>query len=283
MTNDFIELHRYVLEQEFFSDKGGEIETLRTAIVSVIGDEPLDEFERRLAELDYSEYSGERFFSICAYSRAGRWNMNGARKIPDSAALGLIFITTQSDLALEELESEAHKYWDAGITPLIAWPGRTPFTVRMKRQLAQYDKECHFVSLKRGCTDQSPRVCDYWEAIVAYIEALLLPGTYPGWVCVDQADVRCVFSDCSSARILCFEADSFPELMRIVPSGLPTNYEMLGILVTLIGTLPFRLAYVHRVIDLVREKLPHAGSTVIFAALSDIMRRRYTLYVTICE
>ena len=57
MNDDIVRVRRYLLEQKFQRDDD-EFEEYATAVVSIIGNEPLDEFEDCLAKLSY-DYSPE--------------------------------------------------------------------------------------------------------------------------------------------------------------------------------------------------------------------------------
>lgn len=277
MTGDFVDLYRYALEQDFLNDKR-KIETHRTAILSVIGDEPIDEIEKQLTQLNYAE---GRFFSLAHPSIAGRWAGKGTRRIPDFA-MGLILFTTQSDLALEELESEVQRYWDAGVTPLIVWPKQLRFANLIKRQLATLNGDWHFVRMKNGAGSEPTSPTDIPSMARAYIEALLIPATYPGLVCSDISDVLSVFKPETTAHILRFEAPTFEALMELARIDPPPKDKSSGMLAVLYGPSSLKFKQVDQWSSILRKQMPK-GSTRIVSALADAVREKYTMYVAICE
>lgn len=277
MPDEFVDLYRYALEQDFLNEQG-KIETHRTAVVSIIGNETLDDFEHRLAELTYAE---GRFSTILKTAFAGRWGGKGTRRIPDFA-LGLIFVTTRSEAALEELESEVKRYWSAGITPLIAWPNNIRFANLIKRQLASHRPAWHFARIEKKVSDQSPSSTGVPPFAIEYIEALLIGGTYPGLACVATADVVSVYQADTSARIQRFEASTFDELMSIVQIAPFRKGETASLLATLYGPASLKIKEVHRYVLKVRKQLPK-DTTQVLAALADATKERYTLYVAIFD
>ncbi len=275
MTHDLVDLKRFVLEQDFLNERG-KIEKHRTAVVSIIGDEPTDELHSQLAKLNYAE---GRFSTLTHSGFAGRWVSKSTKELPDFA-LGLIIVTTRSEAALERLESEANQYWNAAMMPFIAWPGSIRFANLIKRQLAEHDQEWHIVRLNNGNAEPSAK--DMPSAAIVYIESLLVAGTYPGIACVDSADVLSVFSDRTSAQILRFDAPTFEGLMEIVHIEEYRKSESPSVLATLYGPSTLKIKQVHQS-SLKLNEQTSKDSARIMAALADATRDRYTMYVAICE
>ena len=197
-------------------DDRGEIETHRSACVSVIGTVPVDEFERRLAKISYPN---GRFAQGQSSDIAARWIKLTSTELPPYG-LGLIFCTVQSAEAIALTATEVARYSASGVRSLLAGLSRNQFDKLLKLQperapLAPRALLLEFGNPKRLSTDES-----FAAAVISAIEAIIIPAAFRGLVCIDAGDVMDAFADDTSACIWHFEAPTFGGLMAAIRNAL---------------------------------------------------------------
>ena len=276
MNDDFVRVRRYLLEQKFRSDDG-EVEKYATAVVSIIGNGPLNEFEGRLAKLSY-EYSP---WCACPHI-ASNWVGNATAVLPEYY-MGLISVATLSPASLVHLKEEMQRYKQAGVFAIIGLPPDANFASLMKRTLEDFGEDAHFVQLATDSDVKMPRIRSFSEVAIDYIQAILVASTYPGLVCVDQADAVTTYSHGKSAVITRYEASSCDEILRMGHARLSSNVRHVGVMASLFAPPSLRLKDIYDVMDLVRERFSNDRNTAIFAAVGDEKRDRFVLYVTVSE
>ena len=184
MDNEFSDLSRFVLEQEF-AVAVGKFESHRTALITVIGDATLDGFERALESVNYNS----KRFRTLANPSVGRWLTRAGRRLPELVE-GLILFSEQTDGALVTFEEEILRYWEAGITPLVAWPGKIRYANQIRQLLTIYRQRWSLVRLRKTLGVPVDEGADkFVQRAVSTMEAILLPGIYPGLVCLDTSDM----------------------------------------------------------------------------------------------
>ena len=276
MNDDIVKVRRYLLKQKFRSDDG-EVEKYATAVVSIIGNEPLDEFEGRLAKISYEYPPG------CACPHiASNWVGNATSVLPEYYT-GVISVATLSPASLVALKEEMQRYKQASVFAIIGLPPDVNFASLMKRTLEDFGEDAHFVQLATDSDVKMPRIRSFSEVAIDYIQAILVASTYPGLVCVDQADAVTTYSHGKSTVITRYEASSFDEILRIAHARLSSNVRHVGVMASLFAPPSLRLKDIYDVMDLVRERLSNDRNTAIFAAVGDERRDRFVLYVTVSE
>ncbi len=269
-------VHRYLLEQKFFGDNN-KIEKYATAVVSIIGSEPLDEFDDCLAKLSY-EYSP---WCACPHI-ASKWVGNATSVLPEYY-MGVMSVATLSPASLVALKEEMQRYKQAGVFAIIGLPPDANFASLMKRTLEDFGEDAHFVQLANGSDLKIPPIRSFSEVAIDYIQAILVASTYPGLVCVDQTDAITTYSHGKSTVITRYEASSFDEILRIGYARLSSNVRHVGVMASLFAPRSLGLKDVYEVMDLVRERLSNDRNTVVFAAVGDEKRDRFVFYVTVSE
>ena len=274
MKNEFTDVTRYVLEQEF-AVAADKFEKHRTAIISIIGDAPLDRFERALKSLDYNS---KRFRTFGSPS-VGRWLTRPVRKVPEFVE-GLILFSEQSSGALVTFEGEVKRYLDAGITPLIAWPGKRRFANQIHQLLAPHNTSWSFVRLHKFLSAQMDDGTNkFVDMAIATMEAMLLPGVYPGLNCLDTADMRTIYLD-THLRVVSICADRIEDLLSMLEAELDGKGKATSILAALYGPKTLKLSEYSAVMHAVRRFIDVEETTFLGAAISDARRHQYTLYVS---
>ena len=276
MNDDVVRVRRYLLEQKFCRNDD-EVEEYATAVVSIIGNAPLDEFDLRLAKLSYDYSPGSWHCHI-----AGNWFSNATSVLPEYY-MGVISVATLSPASLVALKEEMQRYKQASVFAIIGLPPDVNFASLMKRTLEDFGEDAHFVQLATDSDVKMPRIRSFSEVVIDYIQAILVASTYPGLVCVDQADAVTTYSHGKSAVITRYEASSCDEILRMGHARLSSNVRHVGVMASLFAPPSLRLKDVYDVMDLVRERLSNDRNTVVFAAVGDKKRDRFVLYVTVSE
>ena len=269
-------VRRYLLKQKFWGDNN-EIEEYAKAVVSIIGNEPLDEFEDCLAKLSY-EYSP---WCACPHI-ASNWVGKATSVLPEYY-MGVISVATLSPDSLVALKEEMQRYKQAGVFAIIGLPTDANFASLMKRTLEDFGEDAHFVQMATDSDMNMQSLRGFPEVVIDYVEAILAASTYPGLVCVDQADAVTTYSQGKSTVITRYEASSFDEILRIGHARLSSNVRHVGVMASLFAPTSLGLKDVYEAMDLVRERLSNDRNTVIFAAVCDEKRDRFVLYVAVSE
>ena len=273
MKDEFTDLTRYVLEQEF-AVAADKFETRRTAIISIIGDTPLVQFERALKSLDYNS---QRFRTLSSPS-VGRWLTRPTRKVPEFVE-GLILFSEQSNGALVTFEDEVKRYLDAGITPLIAWPGKRRFANQIRRLLAPYNTSWSFVRLRKSVGAQMEEGTNKFVGMaIATTEAILLPGVYPGLACLDTSDMRTIYLE-THLSVCSITADRIEDLIAMLETEFDGKDKPTRILAALYGPKTLKLREYGAMMDTVRRFVVEEETTCLGSAISDAQRHEYTLYL----
>lgn len=278
MAERQVNTRRYVLDKREFRTPD-DVRKYRPAMVSVIGHEPVAEFEGLLEGLNYEV---GRFITSEHYKSAATWKKWGNFKIP-TGMMSLIFITTEAEATLEELASEVAQYEEQCGTILIAWPGRTQFGRQMMKQLALANSTAHFVRLCSSQPVGRQPEGNWGQTLMRHIEALLVADTYPGMVWLDPLAIMTSFgSRRQSTRVFHFEGRTFKKLMDGVAIDLRAKSNYPNVLATLICPASLKMAHMGKVTRFVNASMPHAAP-VLFAAFADSARNNHTLYLTLFE
>lgn len=271
---DKVALKRYMLEQTFVGDKGG-LEQYMTAVISIIGNEPLIDFEEQLAKFEYDGAPG-----ICESNVSGRW-LNGDTQILPTYYMGLILLSTFSPLALLELKAEMQRYREANVFAIVGLPIDANIAESMTSALAGFGDDAHFVQMVHG-GEETPVCQKFADAASHYVESTLTAMTYPGLVNVDQADAITIFSSGKFTRIIRYEAATASDLLHVGYTKLESNDHEVGVIAALFAPSSLRLRDIHDVMNLVKARRTSDRSMVIFAASGSKHRRQYVLYVATC-
>lgn len=211
-----------------------------------------------------------------------RGRSGGNFKLP-TGLYSLIYITTESEAALEALASEVAQYGDAREALFIAWPGRTQFGRQMMRRLADSDTFGRFVRLCTSRPNRKESTNESWmPRIKRYIEALLIADGYPGTKLFGASFVSRFNTRLPPPCIVYFEGRTFESLMESVRISWRSKIWHPTVLITLLGPSSLTLAHIGAVTRLVHANIPDAFP-VIFAATADAERITYALYLTIFE
>lgn len=277
MNDEFVDLTRYVLEQEF-AVAADEFEVHQTAVISIIGNASVADFERALKSLDYNSQR----FRMSFTPSVGRWLTRPGKKLPQSVE-GLILFSERSDGALTTFEEEIRRYWDSGITPLIAWPGKRRFADQIRNLLAPYGADWSFVKLRKMLGIGSDVGGDkFVDKAIATIEAILLPGVYPSIPCLDAADMRCVYVD-AHLNVVSICTDRIEVLLKMLETEFDEKTKPDRILAVLYGPKELKLRGLHDLMNTVRQCFDTEDATCLGVAIMDARRRDYTLYVVTNE
>jgi len=113
------------------------------------------------------------------------------------------------------------------------------------------------------------------DTVMTVIEAVLLPGVYPGMICIDTADIACVHTN-SDLHVLALRANRVKELVPMLESA--GTAAQSGVLTSLYGPHNLKLREMHSVAETIRCWL-HEDATFLQAAIADEKRSAYTLYL----
>ena len=285
LSDDATEVSRYVLEQDYVVDGERNIETFWTAIVSIIGYEPLADFNGAMAAMNY----GAGRFSSLNPSIAGRWVEHAEQHIP-GMLLGLIFANIDSIGATVRTWAEIKLYRAAGNIPIVACCGRKPdqikFAEHIKQLSAEQNVSYHFaqrVDIGKCDANLSSAIT---KSTIYFIEAMLASVTYPGLICVDLADVFNALKGRKGMDIFHFSAPSFAQLvdaLRVkIQVGTTINLDKPSVIATLFAPSSLKLNEVANCFSTLKGHLPNEALLVL-AALADAQRSEYTLYLVVCE
>jgi hypothetical protein len=284
MKNGAVEVKRYSLEQDYVVDERRNIETFWTAVISIIGYEPLIDFKRALAALNY----GEGRFSSPSQSIAGRWveqTEQSERRVP-GMLLGLIFANIDSEAATARTWAEIKRYSVTGNIPMIACcTGKSEqmkFAERIKELSIQHDVSYHFVQLIDVDNRNTNRFNAVTKGTIYFVEAMLATATYPGLICVDLADVLSAIEGRKNLRAFRITATSFEELISSIKAAIKITSNKLNVIATLFAPFSLELNQVADCFSAVKDQMPD-NAIIVSAALVDSGREEFTLYVVICE
>lgn len=266
----FPRVTRYMLQQ-VCEAKAGEYETEYTAVITVIGDAPLKAFERALKSLNYKETS----YQTLPAPSSGTWLKRSRKRLPSCGA-GLIAFSEQSNLGLYLLIEEVRRYQEVGIRPLLVQARTQRFTNAAREILARYELHCPIVQLDGRTSANIAKVSDsFVDTLMTAVEAVLLPGVYPGLMGIDPADIACVYA-MADLRIFTLNANLFEELVPMIDSaGTATHSDVLA---ALYGPYNLKLREIHLVAESVRCWL-HEDAAFLQSAIADEARSSYTLYL----
>ena len=277
MDNEFADLSRYVLEQEF-AVAADKFESHRTALITVIGDATLDGFERALESLNYNS----KRFRTLANPSVGRWLTRVGRRLPELVE-GLILFSEQTDGALVTFEEEIQRFWEAGITPLVAWPGKIRFANQIRQLLVPYRKRWSLVRLRKTLGVPVEEGADkFVQRAVSTMEAILLPGIYPGLVCLDTSDMGTVYLD-THLSVVAINADHIEELIPMLETELDRKVKPNRALAALYGPKSLQLSEFSAVMNCVRRYVDPEKAACVGGAISDLKRSDYMLYMVTNE
>ena len=271
---DKVPLKRYMLEQTFVGDNGG-LEQYVTAVISIIGNEPLIDFEEQLAKFEYDGAPG-----ICESNVSGRW-LNGDAQILPTYNMGLILLSTFSPVALIELKAEMQRYREANVFAIVGLPIDATIADSMTSALADFRDDAHFVQMVHG-GEETPVCQKFADAASHYVESTITAMTYPGLVNVDQADAITILSSGKFTRVLRYEAATSSDLLRVGYTRLEPDDREVGVITALFAPPSIRLRDVYDAMNLIRARKRNDRNTRIFAASGATSRDRYVLYVSTC-
>ena len=273
--HDALSLKRYLYEQTFVGDDGG-LEQYVTAVVSIIGNDPLIDFEGQLCKFNYDGCPG---INKCFVS--GMWSRGDAQALP-TFHTGLILLSTFSPAAMRQLHAEVRRYQEANVFALIGLPGDAVEARSMMSALADFGEEAHFIQLALAAEGTSV-LRTFGESAIHYVESTLTALTYPGLICVDPGDAITIFSSGKFTRIIRYEAANINDLLRIGYTTLETVCREVGVISALFAPPSLRLRDIHDVMNLVKSRRTNDRSTVIFAASSSERRSSFVWYIATCE
>ncbi len=266
-------LKRYLLEQDFTTDSS-KPESYITAIVSVVGDVSLTDFERELSALSFD---ARRFKTLGARS-GGRWFANTCDSVPEMVE-GLILFSEQSSHTLGVVEREVQRYWKAGLTPLVGLPSDSIFAEAISRLMTSYDNRWTPVQFEKPPSfSAASNSDDFVERALRTIAAILLPGTYPGLVCLDTADMGMIYID-SRLSVVTANADQLEPLITMLESELALKGRSERILAVLYAPDSLKLAQCHEVMNAVRRLVQREDTTYLVSAIADTKRLDYEMYL----
>jgi len=269
MDEGFSRVTRYTLEQVFEID-AGKFETHDTAVISIIGEAPLAAFESALTSLNYES---SRYCTLQGPS-SGTWLKKSGKLLPGYST-GLIVLSELSGLALALLEEELLRYWQAEIRPLLVHAGKPRFTDAVRRVLARYEMHCAIVQLKETVGANVAMGSErFVHRLMTVIEACLLPGIYPGMICIDSADIVCVHA-ISDLHVLALRASQITDLVGMLET---TGTADSHVLAALYGPRTLKFREIHSLIESGR-RLVHEDATFLQSAIADETRSSYTLYL----
>ena len=266
----FPRVTRYMLEQ-VFEVKAGEFETHYTAVITVIGDAPLAALQHALKSLNYE---APRYQTLQGAS-SGIWRKRSRHRLPHYGA-GLIVFSEQSNLGLYLFAEEVDRYREAGISPLLVRPRTQRFTNAAKKMLARYQSYCPIVYLDESTSADIAEGSDcFIGTVMTAVEAILLPGVYPGMICIDTADIACVHAN-SDLHVLVLPANRINELVATLESVGTAAHS--GALAALYGPHGLKLREIQSVIESARRCVQE-DATFLQSAIADEKRSAYTLYL----
>lgn len=273
--HDALSLKRYLYEQTFVGDDGG-LEQYATAVVSIIGNDPLTDFEGQLCKFNYDGCPG---INKCFVS--GMWSRGDSQALP-TFHTGLILLSIFSPAAMRELRAEMRRYQESKVFAIIGLPADAGDARSIVSALTEFGEEAHFIQM--APTDgETPVIQTFGEFAIHYVEATLAALTYPGLICVDPGDAITIFSSGKFTRIIRYEAENTNDLLRIGYTTLETVCREVGVISALFAPPSLRLRDIHDVMNLVKSRRTNDRSTVIFAASSNERRSSFVLYIATCE
>lgn len=281
MENSAMNVKRYALEQDYVVDEQRNVETFWTAVISVIGYQPLTDFKSALAALNY----GEGRFSSLSSSIVGRWVEQAGQQVP-GMLLGLIFVNVDSAAATVRTWAEIKRYSATGNIPMIACcAGKSEqikFAERIKQLSAQHDISYHLVQLIGADNSDTNLTNTITKSTLYFVEAILATATYPGLICVDLADVLNAIEDRKNLNIFRISASSFEELISSIKVQIEISSNKLAVIATLFAPSSLKLYQIADCFSALKEQMPD-DAIIVSAALADAKREEYMLYVVLCE
>jgi hypothetical protein len=284
MRHNDIEVRRFILAQDYVVNEQRNVETFWTAVISIIGYEPLSDFKSALTALNY----GKGRFSSLSASIAGRWVEQVELTEPrvPGMLLGLIFVNINSVAATVRTWAEIKRYAATGNIPMIACcTGKSEqieFAERIKRLSADNDASYHFVQLVGVGKGDANRSSAITNSTIHFVEAMLASASYPGLICVDLADVLNAIESRKNLTIFRLAATSFAELISSISVAIETTANRLNVIATLFAPSSLKLNQVADCFSTLKDQMPD-DAIIVSAALADKERENFTLYVVLCE
>ncbi len=281
MCDQLRNTRRFMLLQRVDGDSG-DPEQHRTAALSVVGGIDDNRFLALLHELDYGL---NRFVRSANQARSGNWErttkLNGLE-----FCFGVVFLASHDLLDVAEAASELRRFQDSGLSPVLAMPNNVETYLYAREKLERLHRLIPIVLIGQEQLRQWYRRGELERHIVYAIHSVILPATYPGLVCVDQADVMSILAAGTTSRVLRIKAPDLAQLSARLATTAFHSRPLSGLLTLLCSPPNLKVSEAGWVSDQVQRsvafRLPDEAARIA-AALADSARDHHTLVVLACE